>query len=118
MLSDTDRNWLERAAGRDGSAAEKLLLFGAIFLVVAGSVNLILAVRIADLSDYSLAQIARGWLAGIELDRLYPGVYLKAVERLTVATLQWGLAASLALAFAGKRTTRRRHQRILQALQE
>ena len=87
-----------------------------IFLVIMGVLNLSLASRIGGNVGVELYQLFQGWIEGVDVTKQYYGMYVKAMERLTTALLQFGLAFVLSIVAYGYHRKRKMYARILETL--
>lgn len=62
------------------------------FNLVIGIVNLRFSAVIAGFENSTLRDIWDGWIRGIDINATYSGVYLKALERMNLALVQFGFA--------------------------
>jgi len=118
MLSDKDRKYLTGV-----SEAFYLLTMVALVTVMliflAGCIrNIYLVKIIGSIEGYGVADIVRFWAAGIDIKETYSGVYVMAVNRLSLAFLNLGTVAVLGIGLWGARTLRQRNARIVQALKD
>ena len=58
------------------------LLFFPIFLLIMGGLNLHLASKFGKYAGYSLGDLFKSWIEGIDIHKQYSGFYIKALERL------------------------------------
>ncbi len=78
--------------------------------------NLKLASDIGNKDGYNLSQLFQSWVQGVNVSKQYSGIYLKALERLTTALLQFGVAIILFVAVYTYQAIRKRNMRILEKL--
>jgi hypothetical protein len=117
MLEASDRRWLEHEAGRQGTIARAVLLAVPVVMLLLVATNVLMAMQIGHLQGLHLTTLLKDWAVGTEWDRVYTGVYLKAMDRLDVAFLQLGVAAIGAAMAIMHRTQQGRCRRILAALE-
>lgn len=86
---------LEYPAGVAVLRFRKWTLIAAAFLAVVALVNVGLAFWIGRLGGYTPVQILSGWTPDQPLGQVYPGAYVKAVDRLNLGVLQLGGALFL-----------------------
>lgn len=118
MLSDSDRRWLERAAGARGAATQRVWASATVFMLLAGLVNLGLAAYFGSREGCTLFDLAQRSFAGFQVDRFYSGVYVKGIERLMLGSLQLGAAIVFGIMIATQRIERQRWQAVLRALRD
>lgn len=117
MLTAEDQRWLERSTGAAALRSQRWTVIAAIFLMVMALINTGLAFWIGNLGGYPPAQILDGWSSDLQLREVYPGAYVKALERLQLSLLQGGGALILGLRAAQAVVERARLQRLYAALQ-
>jgi len=83
-----DLKWLRSGASYAWLAYP---LFAA-FLTVMGILHLFMAASWAGLVNLNFSQALQGWLKGIDFERQYSGIYLKAMEQFDVASMMLGVA--------------------------
>lgn len=90
-----------------------------VLLIAGGIVNQWLAVRFAAIDGLSFTTFLQQWFNGIDVHKLYSGVYLKALERWDTALLQFGLALGFLLPlWIFNRIEIRRKKRILRFIED
>jgi len=89
-----------------------------VFLIVAGGVNLYFCSRFSDMAGMSMAEVVRGWLAGIDISKEYSGTYLRALERWETSIIQFAMAGFGGVMFVVARRTSKRNARILRLIEQ
>src|SRR5579883_1324678 len=107
MLDEKDRQWLEKSAGKEGAVRQALYLIIALFMLLMAAVNVLLAFKWGGLAHVSPLTLLRGWAGVFKPDAVYTGVYLRGLDRLTVAVIQFLVAL-----FIGPLALFERRQRI------
>jgi len=92
--------------------------FAVTFMVAVGGINLYLCSHYSSMAGISVADVIRGWFAGIDTSANYSGMYLKAMERWVTAITQFAAACAMAFMFAAARRASRRNARILRFIEE
>ena len=116
MITDSDIKALRHYTTRSGKIANWMIVIAPIFLFVVGILNLYLAFKIGSNEGYSLWTLFQSWIEGINVNKQYSGLYLKAMERLGTALLQFGFSLILSIMVYGYHKTRRMNARILETL--
>ena len=92
--------------------------FAFVFMIVSGCVNLHLCARFSSMAGISMAEVIRGWFAGIDISKEYSGIYLTALERWETSILQFAMAGFAAIMFVVARRTSKRNARLLRFIEE
>ena len=116
MITDSDIKALRRYKTRSGKIANWIIVIAPIFLFVVGILNLHLASKIGSNEGYSLWALFQSWIEGINVNKQYSGLYLKAMERLETALLQFGLSLILSIMAYDYHKMRKMNARILETL--
>jgi len=116
MITKSDIKALKRHETRSGKIVNWISVITPIFLFVIGILNLHLASKIGINEGHSLWVLLQSWNEGISFNQQYSGVYLKAMERLETAFLDFGLSLILSIMAYGYHKTRRMNARILGTL--
>lgn len=89
-------------------------LFGmACFYLIVGLWNLRLCARAAQLDGMDLSAVFDGWIEGADALASYSGLYLMALERLTIGILQLGLVVPFVIGGIGLAQSSRRNRRLI-----
>ena len=118
MITEKDRkdlSWHQTATGKIYSWCLFMIPF---FILVMGVLNLELASRIGDRAGYNLGYLFQSWIAGVDVSTEYSGTYVKAMERLTTAVLQFGLTLVFSIAAYAHYRARKMNARILETLKQ
>lgn len=67
---------------------------------------------------YGIADIARLWASGVDLEETYSGVYVTAINRLELAFIDLGIVAILGISAWTIHALRQRNIRIVQTLKD
>ncbi len=106
--------------GRKGKLLYWVLLCMPFFWLIMGCLNLWLASRIGEASQYNLGDFAQILFEEIDVTRQYEysGVFLAGVSRFNTALLQLGCAVALSPLAWGVVFMRKRNQVILEVLRK
>ena len=116
MITEKDIKALRRHQSRSGRIASWAVVIAPVFLVVMGVLNLHLASKIGSIAGVDLVQLFQSWIAGVNVNTQYSGLYLKAMERLTTALLHFCFAIILFIFAYGYHSRRKLDSRILGTL--
>ena len=116
MITEKDIKTLKRHETRMGTIVYWMLILAPVFLVVVGCLNLWLAFKIGSRFGYNLSCLFQGFFEGINVNQQYSGLYLKTMERLETALLDFAIALILLIQFYGYYLRRKLDIRILETL--
>lgn len=92
-----------------------LMLFGmSLFSLVMCIIGLRLSARLADLGGYTFAEVFQQWIAGINLSESYTGIMVKALERLSLSVMQFGMVFFFSILGCASVIQNRRNRRMLE----
>jgi hypothetical protein len=89
-----------------------------IFLIVAGCLDLYLCARFSSRAGISMAEVIRGWFAGIDPSAKYSGIYLWALDSWIQAILHFSEAVFFAIMFVVYQLESKRNARILRFIEQ
>ena len=116
MITEKDIKTLKYHETRSGKITSIALIALPILLIIVGVLNLYIASRYGSNVKVDLFQLIQNWFEGIDVTKQYTGMYLKAMERLETAFLDFGLALILAPLSYGFHKIRKMYSRILKSL--
>jgi fumarate reductase subunit D len=116
MITENDIKALRLHETRSGKIVNVAVIVAPIFLVIMGVLNLGLASRIGGNVGVELYQLFQSWIEGVDVTKQYHGMYVKAMERLTTALLQFGLAFVLSIVAYCYHRKKKMYARILKTL--
>ena len=118
MITEKDMRRLRRSASRRNRA---VLIVGlslmSLVLGVCGTLNLIRAHRYAQACGTTLAGLIRDDTAGFDIDRVYPGTYVRALDRYAGGMLELAVVLCLVVQAVCSWALLNRNARILNALE-
>jgi len=118
MLSDKDK---KRLSGVSESyfLVSMIALITVTLIFAAGCIhNLYLVKIIGSVEGYGVADIARFWASGVDLEGTYSGVYVMAVNRFGMAFLGLGTVVISGICTWGVYAVRQRNMKVVQALKD
>ena len=118
MLEQNDICTLSRHRTVLGKVVEWVVLIVPVVLIVLANMNLSFAVRLGVDVGYNLEQMLQDWLNGVDADARYPGTYIIAMDLLKTGFVQLAGALVLAVVAWSYLSTRKMHERILEALKD
>lgn len=90
------------------------MLFGmGLFHLVVCIIGLRLSARLADLGGYTFEEVFQQWIAGITLSESYTGSMVKALERLSLSVMHFGMVFFFSILGYATVIQNRRNRRIL-----
>lgn len=101
MITQKDIKALTFHRTRFGRIATWIVFILPIFCFIMGALNLHVAARIGRYSGHDLGSLFHSWFKGVEVDKQYTGLYLKAMDRLTTALLGFGTGFILSIVAFG-----------------
>jgi hypothetical protein len=116
MINQKDIKALKQYETLHGKIANWIFICAPILFFVVGILNLKLASIIGNKNGYTLNILFHDWIQGVDVNKQYSGIYLKAMERLTTALLQFGGAIILTAALYTNQILKKRNKRILDTL--
>ena len=116
MINQKDIKALKQHETLYGKIANWIFIGAPILFFVIGILNLKLASVIGSKNGYDLNMLFHDWIQGVDVNKQYSGIYLKAMERLTTALLQFGGALIFTVAVYANQILIKRNKRILDTL--
>lgn len=90
-------------------------LFGmSLFHLVMCIIGLRLTARLADFGGYTFEEVFQQWIAGINLSESYTGIMVRALERLSLSVMQFGMVFFFSILGYASVIQNRRNRRILE----
>ena len=116
MLTAKDRKYFETIRGRSGARMQALQYSVPVVLTMTAVFNVWMASRWGHIVGYSLPALIRLCIAGIDLSKSYPGILIRAEDRLEMALIEFGMAVVTLVVAVQYQAIRQRHLRIIDSL--
>ncbi|MGA1871380.1 MAG: hypothetical protein ACMUJM_22855 [bacterium] len=117
MITKKDIRALSAHKTRLGKISGWVIIILPFFFLIIGVLNLRLAAKIGGYSGYDLKTLSYNWYKGIEVNKQYSGIYLKAMDRFSIAVFDFGTALILSIVVLTLHKTKRMYSRILETLE-
>ena len=78
MITEKDIKRLKYFNTRTAKVGFYFFLFFPIFLLIMGGLNLQLASKLGKYAGYSLGDLLKSWVEGVDIHKQYSGFYIKA----------------------------------------
>ena len=118
MLNDKDKKYLSGIPRHLYLLSITTLITVKLIFAAACVHNIYLTKIIGSIEGYGIADIARLWASGVDLEETYSGVYVTAINRLELAFIDLGIVAVLAISAWTIHALRQRNMRIVQTLKD
>ena len=82
MITEKDIKGLKFLNTKFAKVFFYILLFFPIFSLIIGGLNLYLASMFGENAGFSIGNLFKSWIEGIDIHKQYSGLYIKALERL------------------------------------
>lgn len=118
MITEKDIKVLNIYNTPVGKITDWVVILTPLVMILFGFFNLFLGTRIGDNAGYDVIPLLHAWIKSVDVNSQYSGVFIAAMERLTTAFLQIGLAVTTSLLAYVYYKRRAMDSRILETLKQ